>query len=166
MNAKKESLAREEFVRPLCSIVGELEQYEVMHYTEVQPEMVNTYNKIILSGTPLQDNEFRSNIQLFKWIKTCNRPILGICAGLQMIGLVFDSILRKCPEIGLKEIKTINRNVLHNYAIEPSSAFEVIAQSENCVHGIKHTEKELYGILFHPEVRNKEIVERFIRTID
>jgi len=176
LNAKKGSLGREEFVRPLCSIVGELEQYEVMHYTEVQPDMVNTYQKIILSGTPLQDNEFRSNIRQFDWIKTCNRPILGIGAGFQVIGLVFNSILLKYSEIGLEEIKTIKENsllkstfqayVLHNYAIEPSSVFEVIAKSENCVQGIKHKEQELYAVLFHPEVRNKDIVERFIRSVE
>ncbi|MFW9916971.1 MAG: hypothetical protein ACFFGZ_15295 [Candidatus Thorarchaeota archaeon] len=175
LNARKESLAWEEFVRPLCSIVGELEQYEIMHYTETHLERMNTYNKILLSGTPLQDNEFRSNMRRFEWIKTCSRPILGICAGFQVIGLTFGSVLRKCLEIGLEPIKTTNRNplfestfegyVLHNYAIDPSSAFEVIAQSENCVQGIKHKERELYGVLFHPEVRNKDIVRRFIRHV-
>ena len=27
---------------------------------------------------------------------------------------------------------------------------------------IKHKEKETYGVIFHPEVRNKEIIKKFL----
>jgi len=40
----------------------------------------------------------------------------------------------------------------------------VLAESAKCVHAIKHKLKDVYGVLFHPEVRNKEVVERFIRA--
>jgi GMP synthase-like glutamine amidotransferase len=53
---------------------------------------------------------------------------------------------------------------LHNYAIKPSDEFEVLAESSKCVQAIKHKQKDIYGVLFHPEVRNKEVVQRFIRA--
>jgi GMP synthase (glutamine-hydrolysing) len=51
---------------------------------------------------------------------------------------------------------------LHNYKINPSNTFEILARSKKCIQGIKHKEKEIYGLLFHPEVRNKDIIRRFV----
>jgi GMP synthase-like glutamine amidotransferase len=168
----KGSLGFYEFVLPLCDAVEPLE-YEVLHYLEVKD--VKTYEKVILSGTPLKDFGYLKHIRSFEWIKTCDMPILGICAGMQAIGLVFDSSLEPCKEIGMTEIKTVWENPLfsstfeayelHTYSVTPSDDFETIAITEKCIQGIKYKESKIYGILFHPEVRNKDIVERFILDI-
>ncbi|MFQ6125687.1 MAG: hypothetical protein ACE5R6_13955 [Candidatus Heimdallarchaeota archaeon] len=175
LNSKKVSLGFTEFVLPLVTIVEKLEPCEIKHYTEIKSEKINNYSKIILSGTPLKENEYRMNIKRFDWIDQCNRPILGICAGFQVIGAVFNSAFQKCQEIGLKEIKTLKENPLfasnfkayelHNYTIKPSKTFEILATSDKCIQGIKHKEKGIYGVLFHPEVRNKEIVKYFVLRI-
>ena len=80
----------------------------------------------------------------------------------------------KCHEIGMTKITTLKANplfsssfnayTLHNYAIVPSSAFEVLAESAKCVQAIRHKQKDVYGVLFHPEVRNKEVIQRFIQA--
>jgi GMP synthase-like glutamine amidotransferase len=165
----KGSLGFYEFVLPLCDAVEPLE-YEVLHYLKVKD--VKTYEKVILSGTPLKDFGYLKHIRSFEWIKTCDTPILGICAGMQAIGLVFDSSLEPCKEIGMTEIKTVWENPLfsstfeayelHTYEICPFQTFEILAISKECVQGIKHKEKEIYGILFHPEVRNKFILKHFV----
>lgn len=161
-------LGSHEFVLPLCRIV-EPEEYEVLHYSEIRD--VTNYEKIILSGTPLKDNGYLRNITLFEWMKTCDVPVLGICAGMQVIGLVFGSELVFCEEIGMTEVETVRENPLfsstfeayelHTYGITPSDAFDVLAISEKCIQGIKLKGKEMYGVLFHPEVRNKDIIEQF-----
>jgi GMP synthase (glutamine-hydrolysing) len=51
---------------------------------------------------------------------------------------------------------------LHSYCNEPSEDFEVWAKSTKCVQIIKHKIKPIYGVLFHPEVRNPEIIKHFI----
>ena len=163
------SLGFYEFVLPLCDIVEPLE-FEVKHYSEVTD--VEKYEKVILSGTPLKDFGYLNEMNRFEWIRDCNMPILGICAGMQVIGLVFDSSLKLCREIGMTEIKTIRENPLfsstfrayelHTYGITPSDNFEILAISEKCIQGIKHKGKKIYGVLFHPEVRNKDIINQFI----
>ena len=168
----KGSLGFCEFVLPLCNIVKPLE-YEVKHYLEVRD--VKIYEKIILSGTPLKDFGYLEDTTVFGWIKECDVPILGICAGMQAIGLVFDSSLKSCREIGMIEIKTIWENPLfsstfeayelHTYSVIPSEDFKTMATTEKCIQGIKHKKRKIYGVLFHPEVRNKDIVERFILDI-
>ncbi|MCJ7423113.1 hypothetical protein MUP01_02450, partial [Candidatus Bathyarchaeota archaeon] len=51
---------------------------------------------------------------------------------------------------------------LHKYSIKPSLELDVLAESNNCVQAIKHRERNIYGVLFHPEVRNRKIIEQFI----
>lgn len=166
----KGSLGSYEFVLPLCKIVEPLE-YEVWHCTEVTTG--EKYDKVILSGVPLKDFGHLKDINLFEWIKECDVPVLGICAGYQVIGLVFDSLLIPCQEIGMTEIETVEENPLfsssftayelHNHGINPSDEFEILATSEKCIQVVKHKKKEIYGVLFHPEVRNKDIVKRFVQ---
>jgi len=175
LNFKKDSLGFYEFVSPIVAIIEELDTCVVRHYLEVKPEDLRSCSKIILSGTALKDNVTLDQPDKFEWIKTCAKPILGICAGMQTIGAVFGARLEKCWEIGMVQVTTLTPNplfsssfkvyALHNYSIQPSPDFDVLADSATCVQAIKHRQKTIYGVLFHPEVRNKEIIKRFIRAL-
>jgi GMP synthase-like glutamine amidotransferase len=171
MNFRKDSLSKDEFVLPIVGIARARGfECEIRHYTEVGS--IANYDKIILSGTALKDNDFMEHMEKFDWIKDCNKPVLGICAGMEAIGLAFASKLSETQEIGMTEIETAAKNPLfsskfsayelHNYAVKPSGEFLVLAKSKKCVQAVKHKKKEVYGVLFHPEVRNKEVIERFL----
>jgi GMP synthase-like glutamine amidotransferase len=172
MNSTENPFGFSEFVLPIVAIAEELEKCTVKHYLEVNEKSLNGYDKIILSGSALKDTVTFDQTARFKWLKDCGKPVLGICAGMQTIGLVFGGRVEQCREIGMTEVVTLKANplfsssfkvyALHNYALVPSAEFEVLAESANCVHAIKHKHKDVYGVLFHPEVRNKEVVERFI----
>ena len=174
MNSTENSFGFSEFVLPIVSIAEELEKCVVKHYLEVNEKNLNSYDKIILSGSALKDTVTLDQTARFMWIKDCGKPVLGICAGMQTIGLVFGGRLEKCREIGMTEMATSKENLLfsskfnayalHNYALVPSAGFEVLAESAKCVQAIKHKQKNIYGVLFHPEVRNKEVVQRFIHA--
>lgn len=174
MNSKKNFFGFSEFVLPIVSIAEELEKCDVKHYFEVNEKNLNSYDKIILSGSALKNTVTLDQTARFTWIKDCGKPVLGICAGMQTIGLVFGGRLEKCREIGMTEMTTSKANLLfsstfkayalHNYALTPSAEFEVLAESAKCVQAIKHKQKNIYGVLFHPEVRNKEVVQRFIHA--
>jgi len=174
MNFKKDALGFYEFVLPIVSVVKELDDYAVKHYTDLRQEDISKCDGVILSGTTLKDNATLSQLEKFEWMKTCDKPILGICAGMQTIGLVFGLRLNKCLGIGMTQITTLTENplfssafkayALHNFSVEPSAEFEVLAESAQCVEAIKHRQRNVYGVLFHPEVRNQEILQRFVRT--
>jgi GMP synthase-like glutamine amidotransferase len=173
MNSLKNPFGRYEFVLPIVAITEELEKCDVKHYLEVDGQNLNVYDKIILSGSALKNTVTLDQTARFAWLKDCDKPVLGICAGMQTAGLVFGGRLVKCREIGMTEVATLKANLLvpstfqvyalHNYALVPSSQFEVLAESAKCVHAIKHKQKDIYGVLFHPEVRNKEVIQRFIQ---
>lgn len=173
MNCKKDSLGFYEFVSPIVTVTTELDECMVKHYTEVGSRDLSQCSRIILSGTALKDNTAANHPEKFSWIKTTNKPVLGICAGMQIIAVVFGSQLTGCLEIGMTPIATRQKNPLffdafrayslHNYSVEPNHEFEVLAESAQCVQAIKHKKIPLYGVLFHPEVRNTEILKRFIQ---
>ncbi len=173
MNWKKDSLSFYEFVSPIISIIQPLEECEVKHFLDVESTELIAYSKIVLSGTSLKDHATLKQIDKFNWIKKCDKPILGICAGMQTISLVFDEPLTSCLQIGMAEITTLKDNplfqsefkayTLHNFSVKPSNTFEILAESTKCIQAMKHKQKNIYGVLFHPEVRNQEILKRFIQ---
>jgi GMP synthase (glutamine-hydrolysing) len=170
MSFKKDSLSFYEFVLPIISVIKN-ERCLVKHRSELNIEDLKGCDRIILSGTGLKDDEFLKCVEDFRWIKNFDKSLLGICAGMEVIGLVFDSSLFDCLEVGMRSLRLVRRNALfssglkayelHSHAVQPSAEFDVLAESENCVQAIKHKEKSIYGVLFHPEVRNPEIIERF-----
>ena len=39
----------------------------------------------------------------------------------------------------------------------------ILATSENSIQAVKHVGKEIYGISFHPEVRNETVISNFLK---
>jgi GMP synthase-like glutamine amidotransferase len=174
MNSLENPFGLYEFVLPIAAVAEELEKCVVKHYTEVNGDSLKGYDKVILSGSALKDTVTLDQTARFTWLKDCTKPVLGICAGMQTAGLVLGGKIEKCREIGMTKVATVKANLLfsskfkvyalHNYALVPSAEFEVLAESEKCVHAVKHRQKDIYGVLFHPEVRNREVIERFIQA--
>jgi GMP synthase-like glutamine amidotransferase len=171
MNFKKDSLGIYEFVDPIASILKGFEKCAIKHYSELGHVDADNYSRVIISGNALRNEQALNKLDGFSWIREYEKPVLGICAGMQTTGLLFGSSLKKCVEIGMKRIQTAKENALfsasfdayelHSHAIRPSEEFVVLAKSKRCVQAVKHKEKDIYGVLFHPEVRNREIIERF-----
>jgi GMP synthase (glutamine-hydrolysing) len=173
MNWKPDSLAFNEFVQSIVSITAPVEECTVKHYLELEGLNLERFSKIILSGNTLKDHQTLKHLDKFSWIKTFEPPVLGICAGMQTISLLYDTPLSPCLQIGMTEIQTAKDNplfegkfsvyTLHNYSVSPSDTFEVLAESNKCIQAIKHKQRNLYGVLFHPEVRNLDIIRQFIK---
>lgn len=180
INICKEKLHYLEFVKPIEDILREKNiEYRTIYYKKItDKELFNKkLKKIIICGTSLKDDEYLKNLDYFKWINfpKLNKPILGICGGMQILSLVFGGILIENKEIGQIKIKFEKEflnfkpsfkevYLLHNYAVL-NDKFEVFASSQEfkISQAIKHKTKPIYGVLFHPEVRNKEMILEFAR---
>lgn len=166
-----EKLSENEFVKPIVNLINE--EVIIKHYSEIKGDDLKNSDKIIICGTALKDNVYLGDMTYFEWIKIFNKPLLGICSGMQIIGLNFEAKLISSKEIGMKNIKVLIENKLfsedfqayelHNNSLDKLNEFEILAKTNNSVQIIKHKEKETYGILFHPEVRNKEIIKNFLK---
>jgi len=171
INICKKSLHYYEFVKPIEDILKKNTKFKTVHYKQITKKLIQNSEKIIISGTSLKDNEFLKHLDYFKWIKSFNKPLFAICGGMHILGLVFNGKLKKQQEIGLTEIifekeflglnGVIQVYELHNFYIE-SKQFDLFAKSKNCPQAIKHKCKPLYGVLFHPEVRTKNLIKNFV----
>jgi GMP synthase-like glutamine amidotransferase len=172
MNWKKDSLGYYEFVLPVLEVAEKISEYKIKHYLEVTSQDLNQCSSIILSGTALKDIATLSQPEKFQWLTKTEKPVFGICAGMETIGIIFGAHLVKCLEIGMTPVVSLKNNPLfsadfkayslHSYCVEASEEFEVWAKSAKCIQVIKHKKKSIYGALFHPEVRNQELIKNFI----
>lgn len=165
-----------EFVNPIGDILRKQGiKFRIGHYKKLKQNDLQEAKKVIICGTSLQDNEFLRNIGKFAWIKTFSKPLLGICAGMEVIALNYRCALGKKRQIGmikmtlkqeflgLKRRTIIEGYNLHGLYVNINRRdFESLAYNR-CSQIIKHRTKPVYGLMFHPEVRNKEIIEGFVK---
>ena len=112
MNWKKDSLGYYEFVLPILSVAEHFDDCVVKHYLEVTMQDLNQCDSVILSGTALEDNATLNQPEKFQWLKETEKPVLGICAGMETIGIVFGMRLTPCLEIGMTQVNVAKENPL------------------------------------------------------
>lgn len=174
ISTSKEKLHELEFVKPVEKILRENKmQFFTKHYSKIIDGDLKKAEKIIICGTSLQDNEFVKDIKKFSWIKNYEKSILGICAGMQIISLVHGAKIKSKNEIGYyyeffsKDFLSLEgeHEVYHlhnNYTPLPKD-FSSFTDGK-IPQAIKHKTKEIYGVLFHPEVRNRKLIEEFLKS--
>ena len=101
----KEKLHYYEFVKPIEDVLRQNKfDFQTVYYKNLSEKTISKYEKIIISGTSLKDNDFFGDIEYFKWVHKFDKSILGICAGMHILGLQYDGFLKKHKEVGLKDI--------------------------------------------------------------
>jgi GMP synthase-like glutamine amidotransferase len=175
---KKNSLSRHEFVHPVAdALIRAGAEVDSVHYSDVSKADIDLYDKIVLCGTALKDNAYSEKIESFSWLEGCQKPVLGICAGMQVLALAFGGKIVQQPAIGLLETNILEdtpllgvpRRIegyhLHNFGITLPEGFDLIGLGINRIDAIKHSSLPIYGIAFHPEVRNRWILDNFSRLL-
>ena len=168
-----EKLCEREFVNPIAEIV-QSKSKQILHYTECTAKAVSTADKILICGTALQDNLYRNDCKMFTTLLSrFKKPILGICSGMQIVCSIFEDKIVENIEIGMIEVETLKDNKLsdgkfqaysiHNYSVDDLKFFIVLARSENSIQIIKHKSRQIFGVSFHPEVRNQKIIDNFLQ---
>jgi len=168
------SLSRDEFLGPVARIVSRAgQEWREVHFSGVRRDDTTDAAGIILCGTALKDNLFATQVKEYSWLFDTGVPVLGICAGMQALCLAFGGAIRPGYEIGMTTVRAVapdpllgNRQVfeayeLHSSACDPPFGWVVTAVSDNCMQAVRHMDRPLYGVMFHPEVRNDIVVERF-----
>jgi GMP synthase (glutamine-hydrolysing) len=154
-----EELHELEFVKPIEDILRKSKiPYSTKHYKNISESDLKKADKVIICGTSLQDNEFLKDLKKFEWIKNFEEPLFGICAGAHVIGIILGYKIKKKKEIGLKKLNLRKEflGVKSEMQVYHLHGLQVLPET------FKHPKKEIYATLFHPEVRNKEIISNFV----
>ena len=172
------SLSRAEFVGPIERCLQEAGAEPIVrHYTAVSAPDIREANGAILCGAALKDTGFLDHPDIFRWLSTFAHPVLGISSGMRALAAAFGGDTVPCCEIGMVDIQVIAPDPLfagvtgfpayelHERAVETPTGFIPLAVSDRCVQAIRHRSLPLYGLSFHPEVRNEWIIERFVLMV-
>jgi GMP synthase (glutamine-hydrolysing) len=161
----KEKLSELEFVEPIKRMV---DKFIVKRFDKITKEDIEKANKIIICGTALKDFGYLD--ANWSWIESFDKPLLGICAGAQVIGKAYGLHLKDETHIGQQKVETIKPNklcygefnayFLHTKNVE---GMEILATSNGKPCILKHPKKEHYAVIFHPEVMSKQIITNFLQ---
>ncbi|WP_294354168.1 aminodeoxychorismate/anthranilate synthase component II [uncultured Clostridium sp.] len=178
------------FTFNLYQYLGEIAQVKVVRNDEITIDEIRKINPkgIVISPGPKTPKEAGISVEVVKKLGE-EFPILGICLGHQSIGEAFGGKVVRAKEIfhgktsqvlvkesdifkGLeKEIKVMR---YHSLIVEKESLpeeLEIIAETkeDKVIMALKHKDKDIYGIQFHPESiftpDGKKIIENFIEVI-
>ncbi len=155
---------------------------ELHVYSEIRPctaslEEIKAFapKGIILSGGPASVYD-KEAPQVPRELLDLGVPILGICYGMQLMAYLLGGKVEHSQkrEYGPAELTILDHKDLF-YGLEPSRryrvwmshgdrveelppGFESIAHSDNSPYAaVRHKEKPLFGVQFHPEVAHTEI---------
>ena len=136
---------------------------------------------IIFSGCPLADFSYEKHVHSLAWLKKESLPLLGICAGQQILARLFGAKLsaRKTPLIGLQPLKSkgtysfhpdsssLKAYFLHSKEVpSPRELFpgaHVCFSTPSCpVAGFVHPSKRILGVAFHPEAGQPALLRGFV----
>lgn len=117
-----------------------------------------------------------------EYLEKADFPVLGICAGHQFMARYFGGEVKPAvtPEFGKIELMLLKEGDLLFKGVPQKSTvweshndevtllpddFELLAESENCkIQAMRHKEKTLYGLQFHPEVEHTEFGEKIFKN--
>jgi GMP synthase (glutamine-hydrolysing) len=169
------SLAREEFVLPIARIVESVgERCRIVHFTRSPGSAARDCKGIILCGTPIMDNGFMDDPSLFSWVPGSGLPVLGICAGMEILTFLAGGTIISCPGIGMTGVRVTASDQLipgirmfeayelHDNACTLPPGYIALAESERCIQMFRDPDRPVYGVMFHPEVGNEWVVARFL----
>jgi len=137
---------------------------------------------VIFSGAPILITEidptnYKNHVAYLKEIEI---PILGICFGHQLLGLLYGAVPSKQKEDrDWQVIESIEEHSLfdklptefemmedHCESISIPSQFRLLAASDACVNeAMCHETKPFFGVQFHPEVsgnQGTQLIQNFI----
>lgn len=186
----KESVLILDFGSQYTQLIGRRTR-ELGVYSEIKPctskfdpAVLEQFKAVILSGGPASVTDKDAPAFDTRWISS-NRPLLGICYGLQLLALQAGANLAqgKSREYGKASIKTSCASPLfanfdvgelsqvwmsHGDHVESlPNGYELLASSDGSpVAAFGNVDKKIYALQFHPEVvhstRGTDIISNFL----
>ncbi len=169
-----------DFVAPIAeALAGVAIHYEITPYNDM-PTDTDIYTGIIISASPQGNDIVAAHIPYFQWVRDTGIPVLGICHGHQVIGIMHGAELIRDTqsECGEQTLRIRENSPLfagcgssitvvsgHDNSITLPEGFTLLASSDRCRNqAMVHQEKPIYSVQFHAE-KKPEIILNFIQII-
>ena len=161
------------------ALAGDAET-RLVHHRELEACSFQGFDRVILSGffpdRPFTEAELKEEFEAeLKRVRQADIPVLGICLGIQLIGLAFGAGIQSMERAGGEHgYVPVQKEKEHPLLMGlPSSfsvlglhgkelnavpeGFDLLVSGRDCrVQAIAHRERPLYGVQFHPELRSEK----------
>lgn len=172
-----------QFTQLIARRLREFNIYCEIHPFNVEPDQVSTPlpSGVILSGGPMSVND-EGAPYLEQTFLDWEVPILGVCYGLQLLAhaeipgsvakaekreygrahLIIDNSADLLKKVEDGSVVWMSHG---DHIQELSSNYEVIAHTANAdVAAVRHIEKDIFGVQFHPEVVHSECGKQILHN--
>jgi len=168
-----------QYTQLIAKLVRSLFIYCEIHPYNKMPNDLETYEAVILSGSPF--SIYSENAPVFDFLKI-KKPLLGICYGAQYIAHSMGGKVNrsKTREFGRAQLNYVNaedilfKNISkgsvvwmsHSDSIEklPQDAIKLAGTENISYAGYRIKNKDIYGLQFHPEVYHTEEGKNLFRN--
>ena len=155
-------------------------------HQELLPDLdLNPFSGLVISGAPILLTEVdpAPYLNRFSFLKSYQKPVLGICFGHQVMGMLHGAEMSRCPEDrDWQSIDCISPNPLwegisnpvqmredHCEVIDLPTGFRHLARSEVSENeAMQHVQNPWFGVQFHPEVSGpagEKLIANFCRFL-
>lgn len=143
---------------------------------------ITVFDGIIISGAPilLTEVDTAPYLAAFSWIRNYDKPLLGICFGHQVLGMVHGAFVsRQREDRDWQTIESYADSPIfdklprefemmedHCECVSIPKGFQLLAGSDACVNeAMQHESKPFFGVQFHPETSGNQgflLIENFV----
>ena len=159
------------------------QDFTTIQMNSVTAELALSHQGIIVSGAPilLTKTDPGPFLDQIRFLLDYPLPVLGICFGHQLLGMLHGARAFKCESIRsnlivekqaesilFQDITDYTFNQDHCEAIDLPKGWKHLASSSICLNeAMEHPSKSLYGVQFHPETSNKngaQLLKNFCKS--
>jgi GMP synthase (glutamine-hydrolysing) len=182
----------EKLVARIKEVGGNVATSDFESFPTMNPEAIqNSYAGVVLSGSEALFTRTADRAQFanfIQFLRKINAPILGVCGGHQALALAYGGSVVKASGLvqGFRTVTLEDKDTLlaglpakikvmqsHREQVKqlPVGFVRIATSSETQNEGMRHVERPLYGVQFHPEKWNEEnpagrrILENFVQRI-
>ncbi len=152
INSCSDKLSEYEFIKPIKKLISD--EVIITPYFNVNNDLLDNARRVIISGTALKDFDYFNSD--WSWIKSFNKPLMGICAGYQVIARELGGEL-----INKKLIGVFNNHYFLTSKLIKKLDVNVLERLNGLIISFK--KGDIIAYAYHPEVLNPELIKEFIK---